>query len=283
MLDETERITGYINAGGRGTRLSGLFEPDPETGVAKAMLEIGDPPLRLVDHHIANFQDQGVECVVVAAGDQGEVYEYINDTYADNEGVQTTRSQHQLGTGGDLVEYARNIDVPQNILAQNVDTIIDISLGELSKTYMTAKKAGSLACIALTTSNGVPNEGAFKVGEKGVVECSAEFCLSTEMTSTEPSAYYGSSTGVVILEAGFLRNQIWQPPDGQLSLYKEVLRSAWRLQGLFAYNNGKRFFRDVGTIASWTSSQRDSELQALLRYNSTDQLIGSEEGMQDEN
>ena len=36
-------VTAYINAGGRGTRLNSTFRPDPEYGIAKALLEVGAP------------------------------------------------------------------------------------------------------------------------------------------------------------------------------------------------------------------------------------------------
>jgi hypothetical protein len=55
----TPDTIGYINAGGRGTRLNGIFTPDRQTGIAKALLAIGEPPIRLIDHHIANLQQQG--------------------------------------------------------------------------------------------------------------------------------------------------------------------------------------------------------------------------------
>ena len=59
-MKHSEAIS-YINAGGRGSRLREVFPYDPERGIAKALLELGNPPLRLVDHHIANSRDQGIQ------------------------------------------------------------------------------------------------------------------------------------------------------------------------------------------------------------------------------
>lgn len=106
---------GYINAGGRGTRLNGLFMPDPEKDIAKALLEIGAPKVKLVDYHIANFQQQNIERIVVATGAQTEVYDYINDVYGDS-GIMATWSRDQFGTGGDLTTYAQDSGVVDPII-----------------------------------------------------------------------------------------------------------------------------------------------------------------------
>lgn len=253
---------GYINAGGRGTRLNGLFTPDPETGIAKALLEIGNPPIKLIDHHIANLHQQGIDGVVVAAGDQHDVYEYIRDTY---DSVQVTKSTTQLGTGGDLVCYARQVDTDEAILVQNVDTILAIDLRDLSDKFSLQQTMGSVATIALTINRGVPNENAFFVNESDRVVASEEF--NTTPSEDESFTYRASSTGAVIFEPSFLRHQDWRKSDGQLSIYRDILRQAQRSRNLYAYNNQTGFFRDVGTIGTWLASEKDNDLQQLLRYN----------------
>ena len=260
---------GYINAGGRGTRLNGLFTPNPETGIAKALLEIGTPKVKLVDHHIVNFQQQNIERVVVAAGDQSEVYDYIHDVYDDSE-ITVTRSQEQLGTGGDLMTYARESGVTDPIIIQNVDTILDINLNQLISQFAYQRQLGAQACIALTLNSGVPNEGAFLVDINDKVIHSMEFNnASQEMAAkaVDYTKYRGSSTGAVMTQPDFLRRQSWREQDGQLSLYSQTLRQAWREDGLYSYNNGHRLFQDVGTVDAWRSAEDDIALQALLRYN----------------
>lgn len=261
---------GYINAGGRGTRLNGLFTPNPETGIAKALLEIGAPKVKLVDHHIANFRRQNIERVVVAAGDQPEVHDYIHDTYDDSE-ITVTQSQEQLGTGGDLTTYARESSVADLIIIQNVDTILDINLNQLTCQFAYRRQLGAKACIALTLNSGVPNEGAFSVDLNNKVIRSAEFGGVDQETITDAVGrieYRGSSTGAVILHPDFLRSQSWREQDGQLSLYSQTLCQAWREGGLYSYNNGYQLFQDVGTVESWQSAEDDMALQALLCYNS---------------
>lgn len=260
---------GYINAGGRGTRLNGLFTPDPETGIAKALLEIGVPKVKLVDHHIANFQQHNVERIVVAAGDQPEVYDYIHDTYNNNE-VAVTRTQEQLGTGGDLTSYARESGVIDPIIIQNVDTILDIDFEQLISQFAQQRRLGAQACIALTLNSGVPNEGAFLVDINDKVISSEEFIGTNQQMSTQAVdriKYRGSSTGAVMIQPDFLRRQSWRRQDGQLSLYSQILRHAWREDSLYSYDNGHRLFQDVGTVDAWRSAQENIALHALLHYN----------------
>lgn len=268
MTKPLRSTVGYLNAGGRGTRLNDLFIPDDKIGIAKAMLSVGCPEIRLVDHHIANFQQQGIEKVIVATGDQSQVFEYINDTYGVEDMVIATKSSEQLGTGGDLLEYARHDESTENIVVQNVDTILDIDLGSFLKIYNAQKRLGSIATIALTLNRGVPNEDAYAVSGLGSVQDSKEF-NNDEYTNGNPLKYRASSTGAVAIEAEFLRNYCWQLTDGQLSLYKQILKGAWEAGGLFAYNNGTKFFRDIGTVTTWLASQGDIELQSYLRYNNT--------------
>ncbi|MGO3701763.1 MAG: nucleotidyltransferase family protein [Candidatus Saccharimonadales bacterium] len=263
-VNVSEAPIGYINAGGRGTRLNGLFTPDPNTGIAKALLSIGDPGVRLVDHHITNLRQQNIEHIVIAAGDQPEVYEYIRGTYTDDTSVIATRSIDQLGTGGDLVEYSRSNEDTSLLLVQNVDTILDVDLQDFSRSFEAQRQLGAVASIALTLNKGVPNEDAYMVAGDGRVLHSAEFSVNAE---DQPGDYRASSTGAVMITAEFLRSQRWQKRDGQLSFYGGCLKDAWMRDGLYAHNNKYRFFRDVGTIATWQASQADVELQSQLRYN----------------
>lgn len=278
MASGARATVGYINAGGRGTRLNSLFTPNPETGIAKAMLEIGRPAIKLIDHHITNLRQQNIENVVVAAGDQAELYEYLHDEYWDDRSLSVTRSARQLGTGGDLVTYARGIDGDAPLLVQNVDTIIDLDLNKFSSEFTRKCPFGAVACIALTLNQGVPNEGAFTVGMRGRVLASNEFRNTKSKNSTASSAYQGASTGAVIISPEFLRKQNWREGDGQLSLYSDCLANAWQAKGLFAYNNRNNFFRDVGTVAAWIQSQADTKLQSQLRYSNQQLSYSTKEG-----
>lgn len=271
-MKHSEAIS-YINAGGRGSRLWEVLPYDRKKGkgIAKALLELGNPPLPLVDHHIANSRDQGIDRIIIAAGDQPTVREYIQDTYADDEDIIVTSSEYQHGTGGDLLIAAHTQPVLQAedalVLVQNVDTILDIPLPEFEKEHRyLANKFGASATIALTRNKGVKNQDAFLVhAHSGQVLQSAELG-DQHPEAPQPGEYTASSTGAVALSAEFLRT--YKVGDGQVSLYSELLKQSHMGGGLFAYDNSTRFFRDVGTASDWKASEDDIVLNSLLKYSS---------------
>jgi NDP-sugar pyrophosphorylase family protein len=260
-------LIGYINAGGRGTRLKGLLTADPQKGIAKALIELGEPKIKLLDHHIANLRLQGIDDIVVAAGDQSVVAEYTRDEYSKDRAIMVTTSEVQLGTGGDLVRFAQSLDASRGLVVQNVDTILDINIPNFHDVFLLQQKIGAIVSIALTKKRGVPNEDAYSVNHQGRVLVSNEFEQPEPENFATEVCYKASSTGAVIVDSEFIGSLEWMMDGGVLSLYKDCLARACCLRGLFAYDNGNRFFRDVGTIASWKVSQGDVDLQKQLRYN----------------
>lgn len=254
----------YLNAGGRGTRLADLFEPSDDYGVAKALLEVGSPSIRLIDHHINKLRAENVGSIVVAAGDQDTVAEYVQDVYLGESDVTVVTSAEQQGTGGDLVSYARTVNNDSPLFVQNVDTILDIDVARFRDEYFRIRALGGKAVIALTQNEGVPNENAYAVAQDGLVVTSREF--ADDAASPASKLDTGSSTGAVFIGADFLAGQQWLPSQGQLSLYGECLHRAWQERSLYAYDNGRRFFRDVGTTAAWLASINDPEFQGQLCY-----------------
>ena len=169
-LGGTLPVSSYLNAGGRGTRLNSLFAPDPDYGIAKALLEVGMPPTKLIDHHVAKMAQTAFWHTIVGAGDLQSVANYAYERYANNPDVTalTTGEYPQLGTAGDLIVAVR--DCPElfgeHVVIKNCDTILDIEDREFVDFHVSRK---SLVSIALTRKKGVPNEGAFFVDEGGRV------------------------------------------------------------------------------------------------------------------
>ena len=109
---------------------------------------------------------------------------------------------------------------------------------------------------------GVPNEGAYYVDSEGrVIYCGEvnQNCISEDEAAVSHS-YRGSSTGALIANKDTLRELEWQPEDGPLSLYGEVVATALGRGSMFAFNNGGRLFTDVGTVDSWSSVQANSDM-----------------------
>jgi NDP-sugar pyrophosphorylase family protein len=255
-------VTGYVNAGGRGTRLNTVFAPDAKIGVTKALLEVGDPSLRLIDHQVNKLLAAGVDNVVVAAGDHEIVVNYLNEAYGDAP-VTGVWSPLQLGNGGDLLRTVQEYPhlFSPTITIANVDTILEWSEASAVVAHRTS---GADLTILLTLNKGVPNEDAFYVSDDNRVLYSAESTRnprSVEVAKTTAS-FRGSSTGSMVIGTAFLKEIEWRPDDGALSLYKDVVAAALMKGKLFAYSNGGNFFIDVGTVITWTRIQEKPELLA---------------------
>jgi NDP-sugar pyrophosphorylase family protein len=262
-----ENVTAYINAGGRGTRLNGVLTPDPEFGIAKALLEIGSPPLILLDHHIAKMAQVAMRNVVVNAGDLEVIKDHVAAFYASDDRVAATSSPRLLGNGGDLVTAVREHPdlFAERILVTNVDTILELDEHDFLTFH---DKAEAAASIALTMREGVPNERAFYVNAHGKVVYSKE-ASTNPRTVDEADAmtvWRGSSTGAVVIETEFVRNFAKVPATGEFSLYRHILGEAIREDAVAGYNNGLKFFLDIGTVATWSTVQDSDILNPHLSY-----------------
>ena len=248
-------FTGYINAGGRGTRLSSIFHPHERRGVSKALLPIGSPPISLLEHHVNKLVSAGVPTIVAGVGDHENVATYMEDTYK-VDGIQPIHYTKQLGNGGDLVRAVR--DYPEvfadDVLVVNVDTLLDIDEAEFLAFH---RENGGELSIALTKNRGVPNEDAYYVGANGEILYSAE--ATTNNMSAEVAlgrcSYRGSSTGALIASKDAISKVDWQPEDGELSIYRDIVASAIGREAMFGFNNGEGLFIDVGTVDTWHEAQ----------------------------
>lgn len=261
-------LTGYINAGGRGTRLSSIFNPHSRRGVSKALLPIGNPAISLVEHQINKLDKAGVSTIVAGVGDHENVTSYVTEKYADREHVHAIHFANQLGNGGDLVRAVRERSelFKDNVLVVCVDVLVDLD----EKSFFTAhQNNGGDLTIALTRNKGVPNEDAYYVDSNDKVV----YCREVDQNSWEEDAakrkavYRASSTGALIVRKEVLENLPWQTDDGPLPLYSHVIGAALAKQSLFAFDNGERLFTDVGTVASWTDIQsRQDEIAPYIYH-----------------
>lgn len=246
-----ERTTVYINAGGRGTRMESVF-PKNETGVTKALIEFNGQPM--VQSHADLILQLGFRNVIVGAGDHLDVREYF-DQHLD-ERLSVVNTAEQEDTGGDLIKAIRESrDVGENVLVENVDTLLSIKdIGDL---LIQHKKTGALGTIILTTRAGVPNENAFFVDESGKVIFSQEARPEYGLVAPEQKdGFRGSSTGTVVFDTDFLRGFDWHSGDGKLSVYRDLIPVLIQKGRLYAYDNGKNFFIDTGTPDAYHKIKR---------------------------
>lgn len=266
--DVMRNVTGYINAGGRGTRLNTVFNPHPKFGISKALLKVGIPAISLIEHQINKLNYAGVTGIVVGAGNHVHVAEYVEAIYGDAKNVYALVFDDQLGNGGDLLRAVRNYPhlFDEHILVVNVDGLMD--LDEKAVVLLHRSRKASVT-IALTQRKGVPNEGSYFVGYNDRVIYTAETTTNiiNKRKARKIASYYGSSTGVLVIRHDFLGSIEWLPSDGPLSLYRDIVASALKQGGMFSYNNGDRFFVDIGTPDTWNyASCNPGAFQPYLHY-----------------
>ncbi|MGH7241742.1 MAG: hypothetical protein ACREGB_05590 [Candidatus Saccharimonadales bacterium] len=268
-MDTLRHTTGYLNAGGRGTRLAGVFTAG-DKGIAKALLSVGEPSTTLVDHHITRMGKLGYGGIVVAAGDQFDVHDYVRSRYANYPEVVSVKQAGYNGSAGDLllaIQEQRVRFLP-NIIVQNVDTILDINDENLALEHQVrASTDGMKGTLSLTRNQGVPNLNAFHVGHNSKILFSHETSEASPDTRVEADTLWrGSSTGTVALDTEYLANLTWSHDGTPVSLYKMVLGSLVAHGTLAAYDNGTNFFQDVGTVQSWHEQVIGGAIQPHLYY-----------------
>lgn len=260
-------MSAYINAGGRGTRLEGVAPADPVDGIAKALIEVGEPPIKLVDHHINRLKKAGIERVVVGIGHQARVGSYVDDRYGGDDGVYAVGTGRQLGSGAELqtVTQERPELFRNSIYICNVDTILDIPERDFLRVH---KTGGKVLSIALTRATGVPNEGSYYLDYNGAVIYCAEV-LENPISIDEARAKAesrASSTGAVIVERDYIQDLELPQVDGEVSLYRHVIGAALRDHQVAGFDNGKRMFMDVGTRDTWGLATKTDVLKGHLCY-----------------
>jgi len=266
-VDVLKGLTGYINAGGHGTRLSSLFKSDSKKGVSKALLSVGQPPITLVEHHINKLSRAGITTIIAGVGDHDNVAEHVMAKYSSRAHTHALHFSNQLGNGGDLVRAVREQPelFEENVLITCADTLLDLDEAEFYTFHLSREAHLS---IAVTLNSGVPNEGAYYIGNNDQVVYSAETSQGIEFDEvvTPLHVYRASSTGALIANRDALASISWQPDEGPLSLYGQIVRQAIETASMYAFNNGTRLFTDVGTVASWNEAVNNHEILAPHIY-----------------
>ncbi len=245
-----EASTYYVNAGGRGTRLSEVIEPDPELGVAKALLG-HEGHLPLVDYHVQRSLALGYGSTVVNAGDQHGVAEYVRDHYGSNHKVSVVTNTFRAGAGHDLLStYVASPELfGEFTTLSNVDTVLDVNDEAVVASALALE---AMAMLVVTTQSGVPNEGAFVVGQDGKVVISHEFPHVQEVILDDGTTSRFSSCGQIVVNKGCLdwlssTHVLGEEPSDEVSIYKHLLPRIHGRGGLYVFDNGGRMFIDVGT------------------------------------
>lgn len=238
----TGEVSAYINAGGRGTRLESVLPADPDIGISKALLPLGSLNEPAIAYHIKRYLNLRFRNIIVSCGDHEPVVDYVHDTFGNIPEVTPITTFPQSGTGGDLLAAIRSARelFCETTLVTNCDTLLDIDERSLLAHHRALEAD---ATIALTTAQGVPNEGAFLVSSYGVVLHNAEADTVYKKPKPPRGAYFASSCGMVALQTEVFEQTA---RTGDFSIYRHFLGDASTDGKLVAFNNGENFFMDIG-------------------------------------
>jgi NDP-sugar pyrophosphorylase family protein len=254
-----KQTTLLINAGGRGTRLEPILEKKSETGITKALIEMGGQSL--LDYHLKHAVKLGYRKVVISAGD----HENIRDYLADKDygiPVETLLVKEQRGNGGDLLEAVKSqSDLGDQIIVQNVDSFVLLDEAELLNEH---KKSGRVATIVVSHRQGVPNQDAWFIDQDNKVVKT----LEGEDDGSETDEEFikrASSTGMVVFDTEWLKE--YKNSKQSISIYADMLPSLVSEGKLGAFDNGELLFYDVGTPASFAKTVANPAfVEAINKY-----------------
>jgi NDP-sugar pyrophosphorylase family protein len=265
MSKSINNVTGYINAGGKGTRLNSVFKVHKKRGITKAFLPIGKPSIPLVEHQINKLINAGISPIVVGVGFHKNVQIHVDKKYKNQKNIHAITFTDQLGTGGDLLRaFRKNKALFKGyVLILNVDTLLDINETDFLDSH---RLNGGEITIALTLNKNVPNEGAFYVGNDGEVIYCAESTnnVIAESAAAKKCYYRASSTGTLLINKSFLEKIQRKFKSRNLSLYSDITSLAMSKGSLFAFNNRNNLFIDLGTVDTWNYSLDNA--QYLIPY-----------------
>ncbi len=257
--------TEYINAGGRGTGLNEVLPKDPQTGITKSLIELGDSDTA-IEYHIRLARAVGYGNIVVGAGDHRNVAKHLENEVWKHEDLAVATTEKQEDTGGDLIKAVRS---PENhfgkyVLIKNVDTFVLLDEDEVMEQH---EASGAGATFVVSERKGMKNYNALVVGWDGRILGNDE----AADTSKDPAydekdvAYRASSTGIIAINTDILKEYPWQPGDGPLSIYRDVLPELMRQGKLHAYNNRELMMYDVGKKESYQKTIQNPAFIKILQ------------------
>lgn len=136
MLNDIKQIDAVVLCGGLGTRLKSVLGATP-----KVMAQIDDKPfLDILVHHL---KDQGIARVVLCTGHQAQLVESYFSNNPVGIGIEFSREENLLGTGGALKNAKERIR-SDTFIVMNGDSLCKVDLKALLDFHKTKNAVASI-------------------------------------------------------------------------------------------------------------------------------------------
>ena len=230
-MDEINRISVAILAGGLGTRLRPVVGDHP-----KALASVAGRPFLTI--LLDQLSRAGFPEVVLCTGYQGDLVRQGLGERFGRLRLLYSQEDRPLGTAGAL-RLACPLLGSELVLVMNGDSFCQVDLAAMAR-WRHAKAAPAVMLLAWT--HDAARFGRVDLNPDGVV---------TTFREKEPQGGPGwINAGVYLLERGWLEDI---PEGRQVSLEHEVFPT-WVGRGLYGYAEGQRFL-DIGTPESFAQAQ----------------------------
>jgi NDP-sugar pyrophosphorylase family protein len=225
-------LPAMLLVGGMGTRLRPVLPSTP-----KPLASVGDQPF--LELLVRQLENQGIRRLILCTGYLGDqIEEQFGDGRKWGVGIEYSREQAPLGTGG-AVKFAQDrLEGAAQFLVMNGDSFLEIDLDRLIRMH---RRHGGVATIAVAPVPDVGRYGRVQVGTDGRV---TGFLEKTGVTAASLI-----NAGVYIFD----RTVLEFLPEGPASLEKDLFPQILRL-GVFAMEQ-RGLFIDIGIPEDYARAQ----------------------------
>jgi D-glycero-alpha-D-manno-heptose 1-phosphate guanylyltransferase len=225
-----------ILAGGRGTRLQGIFDDIP-----KPMAPIKGRPF--LGYLLRFIKNQGIKKVILSVGYK---HQAIKDYFkSDFNGLTIVYSveDEPLGTGGAVIN-AMELVSGDNILILNGDSFLEINLSDF---YRFSKQKDVAVSVALAKVDNTDRYGSVEF------DSTNRITRFSEKNSAAIPGYINA--GIYVLRKSFF---VSTGLNGSFSLEKDFIEHYYRVIAMYGYSCDG-FFIDIGLPEDYLRAQDEFE------------------------
>jgi D,D-heptose 1,7-bisphosphate phosphatase len=228
-----------IMAGGRGTRIAGVFSDIP-----KPMIPLCGKPI--LEHQINNLVHSGLTDILIITGFLGDtIQSYFKDGSAFKTSISYFNETEPLGTAGALFLCEKLLG--DSFLLINGDLVMDIDFSRFINFF---KTKNALAALAVH-----PNNHPF---DSALLVTDVDSRIIRWITKEEPRLYYKNqvSSGIHILTQELLRICKKTIDTPKVDLDRDILKQQLCTNRIFAYHTPE-YIKDMGTPERYYQAEQD--------------------------